>query len=139
MASAGRILIMPKGNWKADESYEMLDLVYRNGISWIARQSVASGIEPSTSNSDYWQRMSDEGHKVAFKTMMVECAVGNTDYEFDLSEFEGRTIIGSIHWLGYPLDNWTSHPTIHQKNHSQGVIRTDIANRFHTYCAVFYK
>ena len=40
MASAGRILIMPKGDWKEETEYEMLDLVYHNGTSWLAKRSV---------------------------------------------------------------------------------------------------
>ena len=46
MASAGRILIMPKGNYNADTQYEMLDLVYHNGTSWLAKKTT-KGIEPS--------------------------------------------------------------------------------------------
>ena len=56
MADAGRILIMPKGNYDADTEYEMLDLVYNKGGSWIARQKV-KGIEPNDANITYWQRM----------------------------------------------------------------------------------
>ena len=57
MTSAGRILILPKGNYNAESTYEMLDLVYHNGASWIARTNVASGIEPSDANKNYWQKM----------------------------------------------------------------------------------
>lgn len=59
MTSAGRILIMPKGDWSADKDYTMLDLVYHNGASWIARQDIAKGIEPTSANKDHWQPMSD--------------------------------------------------------------------------------
>lgn len=58
MASAGRILIMPKGNWSAETEYEMLDLVYHNGTSWLAKKDVV-GVEPSEANSEYWQHMSE--------------------------------------------------------------------------------
>jgi len=58
MASAGRILIMPKGTYNANTTYEMLDLVYYNGTSWLAKKT-ATGIEPSNANSEYWQQMSD--------------------------------------------------------------------------------
>ena len=58
MASAGRILIMPKGDWSADTAYEMLDLVYHNGISWLAKKEVV-GIEPSNDNAEYWHKMVD--------------------------------------------------------------------------------
>jgi hypothetical protein len=56
MASAGRILIMPKGNYNTETEYEMLDLVYHNGTSWLAKKT-AKGIEPSDANSEYWQNM----------------------------------------------------------------------------------
>lgn len=56
MASAGRILIMPKGNYNAATTYEILDLVYHNGASWLAKKTV-QGIEPSVSNSEHWQNV----------------------------------------------------------------------------------
>lgn len=58
MASAGRILIMPKGAYSASETYEMLDLVYHQGVSWLAKKT-ASGIEPSAANSEFWHSMFD--------------------------------------------------------------------------------
>ncbi len=58
MASAGRILIMPKGEWDANKEYVMLDLVKRGGISWLAKKH-CKGIEPSEANKDYWQDMFD--------------------------------------------------------------------------------
>ena len=58
MASAGRILIMPKGDWSAETEYEMLDLVKHNGTSWLAKKE-STGIEPTTENSEYWQNMFD--------------------------------------------------------------------------------
>lgn len=56
MDSAGRILILPKGNYDANTEYEMLDLVYYNKGSWIARKK-SKGIEPNDVNIEYWQRM----------------------------------------------------------------------------------
>ena len=56
MASAGRILIMPKGNYDSSATYEMLDMVYYNGTSWLAKKT-ATGIEPSEANSEYWHNM----------------------------------------------------------------------------------
>jgi hypothetical protein len=52
MANAGRILILPKGEYDASKTYEMLDLVNRNGISWLAKKTV-SGIAPV--EGEYWQ------------------------------------------------------------------------------------
>lgn len=56
MASAGRILILPKGNYDPSVTYEMLDLVKHNGRSWLAKKN-AIGIEPSDANSEYWMDM----------------------------------------------------------------------------------
>ena len=58
MASAGRILIMPKGNYDSSVTYEMLDMVHYNGTSWLAKKT-AKGIEPSEANSEYWHNMFD--------------------------------------------------------------------------------
>lgn len=55
MVSAGRILIMPKGDWSALTSYDMLDLVSLNGIAYLARQA-SVGQNPATDASmTYWQ------------------------------------------------------------------------------------
>lgn len=56
MASAGRILIMPKGNYDPTASYENLDLVFHGGTSWIAKKTV-TGIEPAETNSEYWFKL----------------------------------------------------------------------------------
>lgn len=56
MASAGRILIMPKGAYNSSTTYEMLDMVSYNGTTWIAKKTV-KGIAPSDANSEYWQNM----------------------------------------------------------------------------------
>ena len=58
MTSAGRILIMPKGEYNASVTYENLDLVYHGGTSWLAKKTV-TGIEPSGANSEYWHKMSE--------------------------------------------------------------------------------
>ena len=56
MAVAGRILIMPKGAYDATKTYEMLDLVNHNGISWLAKKTCV-GITPSDDASEYWHNM----------------------------------------------------------------------------------
>ena len=56
MASAGRILIMPKGNYDANTEYEMLDLVFNGGASWVAKKNVM-GIEPTDENTEHWMKM----------------------------------------------------------------------------------
>lgn len=58
MASAGRILIMPKGDYDANSTYDNLDLVKHNGLSWVAKKTV-KGIEPSEENTEFWHKMFD--------------------------------------------------------------------------------
>ena len=58
MRTAGRILIMPKGDWSGEKEYEMLDLVFHNGTSWLAKKD-SIGIEPSVENEEYWQKVFD--------------------------------------------------------------------------------
>ena len=58
MVSAGRILIMPKGNYDSSVTYEMLDMVSHNGTTWVAKKTV-KGIEPSAANSEHWHNMFD--------------------------------------------------------------------------------
>ena len=59
MTTAGRILIMPKGDYDSTRTYEMLDLVKHGGTSWLAKKEVPSGIVPSNENAEYWQNMFD--------------------------------------------------------------------------------
>lgn len=55
MVNAGRILIMPKGDWSNLTTYDMLDLVAYNGVAYLARQTNV-GQNPSTDTSmTYWQ------------------------------------------------------------------------------------
>jgi hypothetical protein len=56
MASAGRILIIPKGNYNAETTYEPLDLVFHGDTSRLAKKN-AVGIEPSDANSEHWFKM----------------------------------------------------------------------------------
>jgi hypothetical protein len=81
MASAGRILIMPKGNYNAETEYDMLDLVYHNGTSWLAKKKVV-GIEPSDANSEYWHDL-------------VNIGLGNED----ISKIGDGTLKGAINHL----------------------------------------
>ena len=55
MQEAGRILLMPKGDYSASATYEMLDLVNHSGASWVCKKE-CTGQEPSDSNTEFWQR-----------------------------------------------------------------------------------
>lgn len=55
MINAGRVLIIPQGEWTNLEPYEMLDLVTRGDIAYIARQA-SVGVDPATDTQlTYWQ------------------------------------------------------------------------------------
>lgn len=55
MVNAGRILIIPKGEWSNLVSYEMLDLVSYNQVAYLARQA-SVGVNPANDQSmTYWQ------------------------------------------------------------------------------------
>jgi hypothetical protein len=58
MASAGRILIMPKGAYDPNATYEMLDMVSYNGTSWLAKKTV-KGIPPADAYGEYWHSLLD--------------------------------------------------------------------------------
>ena len=55
MVSAGRILILPKGDWSNATMYNMLDLVSYNGITWLCKRQCV-GITPSVEQAEYWQQ-----------------------------------------------------------------------------------
>lgn len=55
MVSAGRILILPKGDWNNTTMYNMLDLVSYNGITWLCKRQCV-GITPSVEQVEYWQQ-----------------------------------------------------------------------------------
>lgn len=71
MASAGRILIMPKGTYDSSATYEMLDLVFHNGVSWLAKKTVI-GIEPSVSNEGYWFKLCESTDLTELNNAIIE-------------------------------------------------------------------
>lgn len=106
MASAGRILIMPKGAYDASETYEMLDMVSHNGKSWLAKKTV-KGIEPSNANSEFWHNMVDidsvVDDKIASMTEDWKYAAlkeGFTAYQENMSEVRYRKIGNVVYIRG---------------------------------------
>ena len=55
MVNAGRILIMPRGEWDALTSYNMLDLVTENGVAYLAKQTNVGQDPAQDSSMTYWQ------------------------------------------------------------------------------------
>lgn len=57
-ASAGRVLILPRGEWNPNVTYNSLDLVNRNGYAYLCKKTNVN-IEPSNDHPDYWHNMLD--------------------------------------------------------------------------------
>ena len=54
MAIAGRVAIVPKGDWSADATYKRLDAVTYNNALYFAKKDVPAGTV--TSNTEYWSK-----------------------------------------------------------------------------------
>lgn len=54
MAIAGRVAIVPKGDWSADATYKRLDAVTYNNTLYFAKKDVPAGT--ATSNTGYWSK-----------------------------------------------------------------------------------
>lgn len=54
MAIAGRVAIVPKGDWSADATYKRLDAVTYNNTLYFAKKDVPAGT--ATNNTEYWSR-----------------------------------------------------------------------------------
>ena len=54
MAIAGRVAIVPKGDWSANATYKRLDAVTYNNPLYFAKKDVPAGT--ATSNTEYWSK-----------------------------------------------------------------------------------
>ena len=64
--SAGRVLMIPKGDYDATETYTMLDVVSYQGKSYVAKQTTTGNAPTDTT---YWQLMVDgNGHTIKDST-----------------------------------------------------------------------
>lgn len=54
MAIAGRVAIVPKGDWSANATYKRLDAVTHNNTLYFAKKNVPAGTV--TSNTEYWSK-----------------------------------------------------------------------------------
>ena len=70
-ASAGRVLLIPKGDWNANTTYTGLDWVRHNGAAWVCK-STCTGVEPTLENADNWQLISKDGDSVTSDTSMSD-------------------------------------------------------------------
>lgn len=54
MANAGRVAIVPKGDWSAAVEYKRLDAVACNNTLYVAKKAVPAGTV--TTNTEYWMK-----------------------------------------------------------------------------------
>jgi len=55
MASAGRILMFPVGDWISGNDYGILDIVYHEGSSYIAKVNINGSAMPPSEDTTNWQ------------------------------------------------------------------------------------
>jgi len=91
MATAGRILIIPKGEWNEGETYEMLDLVNHGGTTWLAKKH-SIGIAPSTDTSDYWFNLIG----VTTKDIQIANNLVTTQAGYVLDARQGKALMDAI-------------------------------------------
>ena len=61
-ASAGRVLLIPKGTYNAATTYNMLDVVYYDGATYVCKQTSLGNLPTDT---DYWQLMASSSGTAA--------------------------------------------------------------------------
>lgn len=72
-AIAGRVLLIPKGNYDSTATYTMLDMVVYNGSSYICKQE-CTGVVPT--NTTYWM-LNASGSAVAFLNDIGDVVITN--------------------------------------------------------------
>lgn len=100
-ASAGTILIIPKGTWNSIDTYKMLNLVKHNDKSYIAKKTNVN-IEPGTDNEEYWfmfldptEMIKDKADGVGIK-FMVENGKLYMEYDTDTPDAATQNIVSYI-------------------------------------------
>ena len=70
-ASAGRVLLIPKGDWNSSTTYTGLDWVRHNGAAWVCKNT-CTNVEPTENNTANWQMMARDGDGVTADTAMSD-------------------------------------------------------------------
>ena len=98
-AAAGRVLMMPKGDYSPTTKYDHLDWVRYNNAAWVCKTDNTQNVPPSLSAPE-WQ------------ILVYDSAIDKLEDLSDVvlsSEAEGQ-------YLGIYIDNSTTPPTITWKN-----------------------
>ena len=103
MAIAGRVAIVPKGDWSADATYKRLDAVTYNNALFIAKKEVSVGILPT--NIEYWMKSIDGSQTIPNATKTQDGLMSKEDKtkidDFKQYKPDGKTITadedGTLH------------------------------------------
>lgn len=103
MAIAGRVAIVPKGDWSADATYKRLDAVTYNNALFIAKKEVSVGILPT--NIEYWMKALDGSQTIPNATKTQDGLMSKEDKtkidDFKQYKPDGETITadedGTLH------------------------------------------
>lgn len=80
MASAGKILLIPKGDWVKDSSYKVLDITFVDGSSYISKRDIVkSTISPELDKTN-WQIFC-KGISVNSDVLTKDMAMTNADID----------------------------------------------------------
>ena len=103
MAIAGRVAIVPKGEWSADATYKRVDAVTYNNALFIAKKEVSVGILPT--NIEYWMKSIDGSQTIPNATKTQDGLMSKEDKtkidDFKQYKPDGKTITadedGTLH------------------------------------------
>ena len=71
MASAGRVLLIPKGDWESGSDYFRLDVVYDAGSSYVAKADIVNSTIRPVNDAGNWQILAQGygGEEGAYNTL----------------------------------------------------------------------
>lgn len=89
MGNAGRVLMIPKGDYNAATTYERLDFVYYQGRSYVCKQT-STGNAPT--NTTYWQALTGDASAEiqALTNYVADMGVKNVYDMIALKKLSGR-------------------------------------------------
>lgn len=120
--SAGRVLIIPRGEYSATTQYYMLDLVEYNGCGYVAKQATKGNL-PTDQN--YWQQMGTTGGGGGGNYMFID---GSNAEILKFSENQTHTI-DHVDITKAEGENQTVYMTVNVKyNSTKGKLTTLIRN-----------
>ena len=106
-ASAGRVLLIPKGDWNANTTYTGLDWVRHNGAAWVCKNT-CTNIEPTSENTDYWQLISKDGDSVTVDAAMSDSSTNAVQNKV-VKSYVDNNIAGISDMTGATADQNGTH------------------------------